>query len=89
MKKILTLLVAALTAVSFASVAMASSHVNKEEVKTESTVVTPAGEEKTESKEVKKSVTKKKSGKKVVKKSVKEKTTTEPAAKGKKEVSGC
>ena len=88
MKKIMTLLVAALTAVSFAAVAMASSPV-KEEVKTESTVVTPAGETKTESKEVKKSETKKKSGKKVIKKSVKEETTTKPAAKGKKEVSGC
>ena len=90
MKKILTLLVAALTAVSFASVAMASSPM-KEEVKTESTVVTPAGETKTEKKEVMKSSQKKKSGKKVVKKSMKEETTTKtaPAAKGKKEVSGC
>ena len=89
MKKIMTLLVAALTAVSFASVALADHYMKKEEVKTESTVVTPAGETKTVSKEVKKSVTKKKSGKKVVKKSMKEETTTKPAAKGKKEVSGC
>lgn len=89
MKKVLTLLVAALTAVSFASVAMADHHIKKEESKTETTVVTPAGATKTESKEVKKSVTKKKDGKKIVKKSVKEKTTTAPAAKGKKEVSGC
>jgi hypothetical protein len=90
MKKILTLLVASLTAVSFASVAMAGSPM-KEEVKTETTVVTPAGETKTEKKEVKKSTKMKKSGKNVVKKSVKEETTTKPApaVKGKKEVSGC
>jgi hypothetical protein len=88
MKKILTLIVTALIAVSFASVAVASAPV-KEEVKTESTVVTPAGETKTDKKELKKSTTMKKGGKKVVKKSVKEETTTKPAAKGKKEVSGC
>ena len=79
MKKIMSLLVAALTAVSFASVAMADHHMKKEEVKP-AEVAAPAAD-KAEKKDVKKDA---KKGKKIeVKKKAK------PAAKGKKEVSGC
>ena len=83
MKKLLTLLVAALTAVSFASVAMASSHLKKEEAKP-AEAAAPAVEKAvaTEKKDVKK-VTK---AKKVVKK---KEGVAKPAKKGKKEVSGC
>ena len=80
MKKIMSLLVAALTAVSFASVAMADHHMKKEEAKP-SEAAAPAAE-KAEKKDVKKDA---KKDKKKVKKDEKAK----PAAKGKKEVSGC
>ena len=52
MKKVLSLLVAALTAVSFASVAMASNHMKKEEVKP-AEAAAPAAD-KAEKKDVKK-----------------------------------
>lgn len=78
MKKIMTLLVAALTAVSFASVAVASHHLPNEAAKP-ADAAAPAAEKK----EVKKDVKKEK------KKAVKKKTEAKPAAKGKKEVSGC
>ena len=80
MKKIMSLLVAALTAVSFASVAMADHHMKKEEAKP-AEAAAPAAE-KAEKKDVKKDA---KKDKKKVKKNEKAK----PAAKGKKEVSGC
>ena len=76
MKKVLSTLVAALVAVSFAGVVCAADV--KSDVKTESTSVTPAGETKTEKKEVKKSK-KTKKGKKVKKSSVKKEETTTPA----------
>lgn len=80
MKKVMTLLVAALTAVSFASVAMANSHMKKEEVKP-AEAAAPAAEKKQGDK---------KDAKKDVKKDKKEKKKeAKPAAKGKKEVSGC
>ena len=77
MKKMLSTIVAALVAVSFAGFVFAADV--KSDVKTESTTVTPAGDVKAEKKEVKKSVKKSKKGKKVKKVKVKEKITTEPA----------
>lgn len=77
MKKVLSTIVAALVAVSFAGVVCAADM--KSDVKTESTSVTPAGETKTEKKEVKKSKKTKKSGKKVKKSTVKKEETTTPA----------
>lgn len=81
MKKMLTLLAAVLTAVSFASVAMANSHMKKEEVKP-AEAAAPAAEkaEKKDGKALKKGAKKEKAAKK---------EDTKPAAKGKKEVSGC
>lgn len=76
MKKIMILLVAALTAVSFASLAMASSHMKDEAKPAEAAA--PAAEKK----DVKKA-------KKAAKKDEKKKEEAKPAAKGKKEVSGC
>jgi len=81
MKKMLTLLVAALTAVSFASVAMADHHIKKEEIKP-AEVAAPAAEKK----DAKKA---KKADKKAVKKDESKKDGAKPAKKGKKEVSGC
>jgi hypothetical protein len=77
MKKMLTTLVAALVAVSFAGIVFAADM--KSDVKTETTGVTPAGETQTVKKEVKKSKKTKKSGKKVKKSTVKKEVTTEPA----------
>ncbi|MBL0225923.1 MAG: hypothetical protein IPQ16_10215 [Geobacteraceae bacterium] len=82
MKKILTLLVAALTAVSFASVAMADHHMKKEEVKPAEAAAPAAEKKEGEKKDVKKE----KKAKKAVKKKEGE---AKPAVKGKKEVSGC
>lgn len=82
MKKIMTLLVAALTAVSFASVAVASSHMKKEEVKP-AEAAAPAADKKADEK------TDKKKMKKEKKKAAAKKAEAKPAAKGKKEVSGC
>jgi len=78
MKKILTLLVAALTAVSFASVAMADHHMKKDETKP-AEAAAPAAEKKADKKDAKKDK----------KKDAKKKEEAKPAAKGKKEVSGC
>lgn len=78
MKKILTLLVAALTAVSLASVAIASHHMPKEEAKP-AEAAAPAAEKKEGEKK----------GAKKAKKDANKKETAKPAAKGKKEVSGC
>jgi len=78
MKKIMTLLVAALTAVSFASVAMADHHMKKEEAKP-AEAAAPAAEKKADKKDAKKDK----------KKDAKKKEEAKPAAKGKKEVSGC
>ncbi len=81
MKKMLTLLVAALTAVSFASVALASSHMKGEEAKPAEAAAPVA-----EKKETKKEMKKEKKAKKAEKKAEGE---AKPAKKGKKEVSGC
>lgn len=79
MKKVLSTVVAALVAVSFAGFVFAAEPKAKSDVKTEKTTVSPAGEVKTEKKEVKKSDKKTKKGKKVVKETKKEETTTTPA----------
>lgn len=80
MKKMLTLLVSALTVVSFASVAMASSHMKKE-AGSPAEAAAPAAEKKEGDK---------KDAKKDAKKDKKDKKKeAKPAAKGKKEVSGC
>ena len=85
MKKVLSTLVAALVAVSFAGLVSAAEV--KTDVKSETTTTNPAGEVKVEKKEVKKTVKKKKSKK--AKKAVKKEeapatttttTTTTPAA---------
>jgi Na+/citrate or Na+/malate symporter len=76
MKKVLSTIVAALVAISFAGIVCAADV--KSDVKSESTTVTPAGEVKTDKKEVKKSA-KTKKAKKVKKTLKKEETTTEPA----------
>ena len=77
MKKMLSTIVAALVAVSFAGFAFAADM--KSDVKTDTTTTSAAGEVKTEKKEVKKSV-KKKHGKKVKKTMKKDVTkTVEPA----------
>ena len=77
MKKILSSIVAALVALSFAGLVSAAEPANSE-VKTESTTVNAAGA-KVEKKEVKKKKTTKK-GKKVKKTVKKEETVTAPAA---------
>jgi Ni/Co efflux regulator RcnB len=77
MKKILSSIVAALVAVSFAGIVCAAEPANSE-TKTESTTVNAAGA-KVEKKEVKKKKTTKK-GKKVKKTVKKEETVTAPAA---------
>jgi len=79
MKKVLSTLVAALVAVSFAGIVCAAEVKSDEKTMTEATTVTPAGEMKTEKKEVKKSVKKSKKGKKVKKSTVKKEETTTPA----------
>jgi hypothetical protein len=75
MKKILSSMVAALVAVSFAGIVCAAEPANSE-TKTESTTTTPAGA-KVEKKMTKKKKTTKK-GKKVKKTMKKEETTTMP-----------
>jgi Ni/Co efflux regulator RcnB len=78
MKKVLTLLVAALTAVSFASVAMADHHMKKEEAKpagaaapaTPATPAAAAAEKKEVNKELKKKVVNKKAAVKGKKKRI-------------------
>ena len=85
MKKVLSTIVAALVAVSFAGVVSAAEV--KTDVKSETTTTSPAGEVKVEKKEVKKTVKHKKhkKTKKVVKEVTPEgtttTTTTTPAAK--------
>jgi hypothetical protein len=76
MKKVLSTIVAALVAISFAGIVCAAD--TSSDVKSESKTVTPAGETKTVKKEAKKSV-KTKKGKKVKKSLKKDETTTEPA----------
>ncbi|MGB9082506.1 MAG: hypothetical protein WCD00_14505 [Desulfuromonadaceae bacterium] len=78
MKKIVAMIVAAMMALSFSMVAVAAE---------EKTAETPAAVkgEKVEKKDVKKD----KKGAKKVKKDAKKKEEAKPAAKGKKEVSGC
>ena len=83
MKKVLSTIVAALVAVSFAGIVCAAE-TTKSDVKSEKTTVTPAGETKTEKKEAKKTVKKSKKGKKVKKTEKKEETTTTPAPAEKK-----
>jgi hypothetical protein len=75
MKKVLSTIVAALVAVSFAGIVCAAEPANSE-VKTESTTTNAAGE-KVEKKVTKKKKTSKK-GKKVKKTMKKEETTTAP-----------
>ena len=82
MKKIMTLLVAVLTAVSFASVAVASHHIPKEEAKPADAAAPAAEKKEGDKKDAKKDAKK-------VKKDAKKKEAAKPAAKGKKEVSGC
>ena len=85
MKKVLSTIIAALVAVSFAGLASAAEV--KTDVKSETTTTSPAGDVKVEKKEVKKTVKKHKKHKKA-KKEVKEEapattttTTTTPADK--------
>lgn len=80
MKKILSTIVAALAAISFAGVVCAAEVKSDTNTKTESTTVTPGGDTKTEKKEVKKSVKKSKKGKKVKKSTVKKEETTTPGS---------
>ena len=77
MKKVLSTIVAALVAISFAGIVCAAEPANTE-TKTESTTTNAAGA-KVEKKEVKKKKTTKK-GKKVKKTDKKEETTTAPVA---------
>jgi hypothetical protein len=78
MKKVLSTLVAALVAVSFASIVFAEEV--KTDIKSETTTTSPSGEVKVEKKEVKKTVKKHKKHKKAKKEMMKEGTPAAPAA---------
>ena len=78
MKKVLSVIVAALVAISFAGL-VSAAEVTKTDVKTETTTTTPAGEVKVEKKEVKKSVKKHRKHKKHHHKKVVKKEEATPA----------